>query len=107
MSRIRHSGGVTTYTTHAHVHITEYDSPNERSMHIHAVCREGEAWQITPRQLLWAGIDRGGQASQSRSHMHAFHARSRMQNAARTYSASSRREEVGAEERQVDVDLTS
>ena len=30
-----------------------------------------------------------------------------MQNAARTYSASCRREEVGAEERQVDVDLTS
>ena len=75
-------------------------------MQIHAACREGEAWQITPRQL-WAGIGRGGQASQSRSHMQAFHARSRMQNAAHTYSAPCRCEEVGAEERQVDVDLTS
>ena len=75
-------------------------------MQIHAACREGEAWKITPRQL-WAGIGRGGQASQSRSHMQALHARSRMQNAAHTCSASCRRKEVVVEERQVDLDLTS
>ena len=103
-SRARHTGGAITRTAHLRVEDTELVRSRANTTQIHYACREREACKVAPPQR-WAGIRRCGHAGQARSHIHASHARSRMRNEACTSSASSEREDVVVEERQVEVGL--